>query len=365
MRKFRLLPIFLSLMMVSSFACPIYAEQTEKLISTNTEADTTYTASEVDELISTIDTENPDQASVAKAKEAYESLSMAEQLAVENYDTLLETEKALNMDSDSTNQDSEDTANQKNGDSYTIRFSSYMPQATLSIRFVTDEDGDGKMDAPNIIITSPTNEIYEIEEEESTLQTAECEIDILRADSYIQLNVSSASDGVWTFKTSNRVIFESSDYKGNEEPATFSPSTENTDSSEDIDMSNKATSSKGTNPLILVAFAGVVAVLFIFIKKMPTANKKTDKKTFRATNKTLSNSDEDKEDTSAEDEIRKIKEEWEKERQNGLYKDYEDPVKKQNEVDDDRLDQTVIEVADESDIDDLDDGFFTGARFKK
>ena len=365
MRKFRLLPIFLSLMMVSSFACPIYAEQTEKLISTNTEADTTYTASEVDELISTIDTENPDQASVAKAKEAYESLSMAEQLAVENYDTLLETEKALNMDSDSTNQDSEDTANQKNGDSYTIRFSSYMPQATLSIRFVTDEDGDGKMDAPNIIITSPTNEIYEIEEEESTLQTAECEIDILRADSYIQLNVSSASDGVWTFKTSNRVIFESSDYKGNEEPANFSPSTENADSGEDTETGSKTTTSKGTSPLILVVFAGVVAGLFVFIKKMPSGNKKQDKKTSGSASKTLSDSDEDKEDTSAEDEIRKIKEEWERERQNGLYRDYEDPVKKQNEVDDERLDQTVIEVADESDIDDLDDGFFTGARFKK
>ena len=309
----------------------------------------------VNSLIKALDAEDVSESSVEDALEAYDALSTAQKLQVENYEILEQAEKSFDLDNDSDEDDenvSEDSDKQKNGTSYNFRISEYKEQLTLTLRLVVDADGDGNMDIPDITVKSPDNTVYTIGGNDSTLSNEECNIDIIRTSSYIQMDVTSATDGIWQVETSSRVVFELSEYTGDKQSEDFAP-TEGESSQTESDDNEE----KGNSPLLLVPFFVLVAGVFVFIKKIPTKNKNGEKK------KDIEEIDDGApRPLTKEEEIAKIRAEWANSR--NRYDDEDVIEQEQIENIEDDLAET-IEDTDEEDLEEFDIGFFGHSRFTK
>lgn len=308
-------------------------------------------------LISMLEGDGLTQENVQTAKEAYDALTMAEKLEVENYDLLEAAMEEFPESADTNgevNQNKEDNKKQKNGTSYSFRISSYQSQITLKLRYVVDTDGDGTMDAPDVSVTSPANVIYDVSEDENALSMDDCAMELIRTSEYMQINVSYAAEGIWTVGTSERVIFELSEYQGESQNAEFEPLS--AEGSADADSSEGSTKEKkGTSPAVLLIFLVAVIGIFVAIKKLPTKNGSNGKG-----NKQGKADEENKvRPMTDEEEIAMIRAEFERSKE--LYKD-KDEEKEESPKQEEPLAETIIDPGDD-DIEELEAGFFKGNRF--
>lgn len=137
----------------------------------------------------------------------------------------------------------------------------------------------------------------------------------------------------------------------------------------DKSASNNPTHS-GTSPVMLLVFGAACAAALILVKRIPVMKADVkDRKSKKPEEKT-----EDQPENHVltdEEEIEKIREEFRQEKESGMYDDPEvkdkskENPEKEKPSEDDRLTQTIEDEGDESDIQDLDDGFFTQSRFSK
>lgn len=331
---------------------PLVADSVEEQTDDNEETGDTasrtdYSADEVMDLISSLEKEKePDTEDIENTKEAYESLSMADKLKVENYDTLESIVSAAGLD-DEEYSISEDSSTQVNGTEYTFSMSEYVSQVTLTIRYVVDTDGDGNMDMPDITVTSPSGETYTIGEQDSVLSNDECNADIIQTDNYLQFNIAQAVEGTWQVETSERVIFELSDYAGDEKAENFASS--ETSKEQDEEQDDSADPNKEWMKLGLMV--AVLIALIVGWKKMTDPKKKKEEKEDAVQRLT------------PEEEIEQIKAQWAKE---------EDRFVDKKKVKEDK--PPVLEVSDQTIIDtgnddvlltEFDAGFFEHSRFAK
>lgn len=309
--------------------------------------------SSVNNMIDALNEDDVSKASVEEALEAYNNLSTAQKLQVENYEILEQAAESFELDNDSSGYVSEDSNNQKNGTNYNFRISTYAKQLTLTLRLVVDADGDGNMDVPDITVKSPDNNVYTIGKNDSILSNDECNIEIIRTSNYIQMDVENATNGVWQVETSSRVVFELSEYTGDKQSDSFTPT-----DGEETQIENDDNVEKGTNPIVLFVFLAFVIVVFVLIKHLPVKDKDGKKK-----KKTEEIDDGAPRPLTKEEEIAKIRAEWEKSR--SQYEDEENLVNEQDSISDD-LAQTIEDIDDdEDDLEEFDIGFFSHSRFTK
>lgn len=309
--------------------------------------------SSVNNMIDALNEDDVSKASVEEALEAYNNLSTAQKLQVENYEILEQAAESFELDNDSSGYVSEDSNKQKNGTNYNFRISTYAKQLTLTLRLVVDADGDGNMDVPDITVKSPDNNVYTIGKNDSILSNDECNIEIIRTSNYIQMDVENATNGVWQVETSSRVVFELSEYTGDKQSDSFTPT-----DGEETQIENDDNVEKGTNPIVLFVFLAFVIVVFVLIKHLPVKDKDGKKK-----KKTEEIDDGAPRPLTKEEEIAKIRAEWEKSR--SQYEDEENPVNEQDSISDD-LAQTIEDIDDdEDDLEEFDIGFFSHSRFTK
>lgn len=283
---------------------------------------------------------------VSAAREAYDSLTMAQKLQIEDYEVLEKAEEEYPQ----TQQDSrtEDTQKQKNGTEYSFRISDYLQQVTLTIHYVVDKDGDGVMDLPDITLTSPDGDIYRIDQADTELTNEKCSVEILQTENYVQLNIAEAENGIWTADSSLRVVFELSDYAGTRADS-FTPVGENNG-----EQNTTAEEGYGNIPVLILVFGLIVLILFLLLGKLPLRLDKSER---------AEEDDHSPKPLTAEEELAKIREEWEKTKKQ--YDDAEEDLPKNRKKEESSLAETIEDLDEEEDdgIEELDDGFFMNSRF--
>ena len=163
-------------------------------------------------------------------RQAYSALPMSEQVLVTNIDVLEaeEVRKGIAGTTDSsgtgaqngpTNTNRPDTENKLRSNMYTIGISQASPSASVVVRFITDADGDGRNDVPDIVFMCPDTEEIRIDLTAPEIYSEKINAAVTVTDNFAQFDIASADTGSWTIKTSAEVIFEKMEYQGvREEP---------------------------------------------------------------------------------------------------------------------------------------------------
>lgn len=325
-----------------------FANGNQATAATETAPDALSNTERVSAMLAALDIENPNADAVREARAAYEALSMAQKMRVEGLERLTAAEAALSEEAKETTTPTEtvpvntqdpDRVTQKSGTQYSFRINQYLCQLTLTIRYQTDEDNDGRMDPPSITLISPTGKEFEIRDKTSVKGDG-LDIDVMHTPSFTQVDVTQATDGTWEVKTSNKVLFVLSDYAGVKPSESFAEVTTNeSESAQSTENDNGNNNGAMKGVLLLVGFIAFVIVLFVMMKKLPQM---TEKKQTKAK--------EDKAKKEAEIEEREAKEmadflmEWKKMNQEYDDDPEDEPVnkkKKNDQVEDERLMETV------------------------
>ena len=246
---------------------------------------------------------------IMELRSAYEHLSMAEKTRVQNLYILKKAEELLEIqyiEEETLSEDPETLA----GMVYTFEVRDDRPKLSLSIRYMTDEDKDGTIDRPNLSLKSPSGEEILLRENTNTMSGDKLTLDLTWQESFVQLDIRSAENGLWQVASTNVVYFSLSEYLGAEEAA-FAPAEED-DTAEVSErtgsgrMRRSAAVIRALRPLIIftaVVVAGIVG--FVVFWKM----KKNGFK--RKALRTPEDDDDDYEYDDEEREARRIKEEEE------------------------------------------------------
>lgn len=223
--------------------------------------DTTLTPAVVEDLISAIDEDYPEEEDVRAAKEAYDGLTMAQKVNVKNYAVLRRAEQTLAERDNAT-----PTESKKRGTRYSFRISEYLPKATITVKYLTDTDGDGVMEEPSLKLSSPTGKQIDLPNNETSVKSSWYDFSIDRTKSGATINVLMAESGTWTVEADNEVFFELSDYT--EQPSYEEISKATKDAKEDVSKPAEEKSEpmefKTILAIIMIPIC-IVALIFFFI----------------------------------------------------------------------------------------------------
>lgn len=347
---------------------------------------------QVDAMIEAIDEEEPLRSMVLDALAAYDELTTAQKMKVKDYDKLYRIAVDMGIikipeTKEPVNAEKVDVETRKNGKKYSLQITAYIPQMTLSFRYTTDTDGDGKMEVPKITVTDPKNNVQVITTDlatDSTITTPCGELYLTRTTTMSQLDVVKSEPGVWTFQTSNPVLFMLSDYVGETNKTEFTGQDE-----DEYDSNKKETKKSGKGSpeeekakskrksiIIMGVFIVLVVGVFIGIMQIPMGKGEKSTKAAKARKKAQKqgiNPDTVKEQgnngkikpLTEEEELAAIRKEWEA--MQPQYKDEDDKhqEKKNEVVDDERLSITLEDLDEDASVEGLDDdeGFFGKPRF--
>lgn len=286
-------------------------------------------------LIRQIKDGNQSYALVVKAREAYDALTLVQQMQVEDYEVLVEAEEAIGLANEPVNEEIPTDEAQTQNTKYSIAYEGTSP-LTVSLKYVTDEDGDGRMDTPLITITTSKGNTIELTAEMRTVDAEGGTLEILRAPTLTQITFNGVAEGVWTIRTSNEVLFSNRNAISVVEPAPMEEESE--ESSAAKQQSAAGGLLEAFLPLILLgaAFGGFM----VFMKKLPQIQQKK---------KNQEPKEVDAFDEIAEDETLTDKEKEEKlkalMRQDLNLDSYNDELtqnEQEQETSDDRLSQTLF-----------------------
>ena len=353
MRK-RIKRTVVGLLMIAGLLCcwggSVYAETT---VAATQEAGSA--TEQVSAMLLALNTEEPDKEAVAAARAAYEALSMAQKMRVEGYDRLLAAERNLPQETTATqetvpiNTEEPDKEAQKSGTQYSFRLNQYLTQVTLTIRYQTDENADGRMDAPIITLTAPDGQKIEIKETQS-FKAEQWNITTSVEPSAAKINVLRGMHGTWAVTTSNRVVFVLSDIEMPTESETFEEISSEPETTAQNEPSDEPQKAKSGGLMALILFLAFVVAVFIGLKKLPQImNKKTTAQKEEKAKKEAEKKERD------DKEMADFIAEWKK--MQAEYADPEPEPKKQEKAskpeDDDRLMETA-KPDDDSDIEKID-----------
>lgn len=355
-------------------------------------AETLPPVANVDALIEAIDSSKPLRSAVLDALDAYNNLTAAQKMQVADYAKLRAAGIAIGEIQETKapeNEEKPDTVTRKSGNKFSFRITSYLKQVTLSIRYTTDTDGDGKMEAPKLTITDPGGNTVTVPADsaaETTVNTALGEARVMRSATAAQFDILQSSEGVWTVRTSNQVTFILSDYE-NGEKEEFE---EQEGPAHIVDqMTPEEKPAPNYMPLIAMgAFLLVSIVGLVLVAMMPKLKKrKNGGQTSKAkpSKKKKGDTDEEIKPMTDEEELDEIRKEWEKMRPQ--YRDKEDSDRDQGKdkdadkgkrgraaatsqtpANDERLSVTMEDLENDDSIEEMndeddDDGFFGKPRF--
>ena len=186
---------------------------------------------------------------VANLMTEYQNMQMAEKLSIKNYSKLEKLANLKGTDSSqktiaeqladqkaekekgnepTTNNTASTTAQEsKEGNAavlakateYTLEYDALKP-VSLIVRFVTDEDGDGKTDVPSrIVLLAPNGDSLPISKASVVMKDKATSLNatLTWTDNYLQIDFATAMDGKWSVQTSIPVTFTKKDYAGSKE----------------------------------------------------------------------------------------------------------------------------------------------------
>ena len=173
------------------------------------------TVTQLNEMIKSLQ-ETPEEditkSSILMLHDMYVSLPQAMQARVENYEIVEYHIERLKMEFRDNSKDSmRDVDTGKKLDKiYVFRVDN--DSMSISVSYITDKDGDGIPDRPEITLISPSGGYLVLEYLTTTVQNAEIKMSIDWQDDFVQLDIENASNGVWNLKTSDLAVFNLFEY---------------------------------------------------------------------------------------------------------------------------------------------------------
>lgn len=150
-----------------------------------------------------------------------EHKSIAEQLEEQQKSTQKSNEPTTNTTAQADSQTTKDSdaAILAKATEYTLEYDALKP-VSLIVRFVTDEDGDGKTDIPSrIVLLAPNGDSLPISKASVVMKDKATSLNatLTWTDNYLQIDFATAMDGKWSVQTSIPVTFTKKDYAGSKE----------------------------------------------------------------------------------------------------------------------------------------------------
>ncbi|MBR6404697.1 MAG: hypothetical protein IKS18_00705 [Lachnospiraceae bacterium] len=277
------MPLILAFLMFTVPAAAAEPEEDPVVFIEETE-ETQDIAESISEILTSYRDSGEDLAKLQRVKimelrSAYEHLTMAEKVHVKGLQLLESAEAALEIsyaEVDELTADPDTMA----GMNYTFEIRDDRPKLSLSIRYMTDEDKDGVIDHPDLILVSPSGEENPLREHMSLISGDSMTLDIVWENSFVQLDIRSADMGLWQVKSSNVVYFSLGDYIGQEREAVFeSVDSEETKAEGTVQKQVKQRSRSAAVlgalwPLIFVTVLGVAGIgaILYFSKRKKTGH---------------------------------------------------------------------------------------------
>ena len=150
-----------------------------------------------------------------------EHKSIAEQLEEQQKSNQKSNEPTTNTTAQADSQTTKDSdaAILAKATEYTLEYDALKP-VSLIVRFVTDEDGDGKTDIPSrIVLLAPNGDSLPISKASVVMKDKSTSLNatLTWTDNYLQIDFATAMDGKWSVQTSIPVTFTKKDYAGSKE----------------------------------------------------------------------------------------------------------------------------------------------------
>ena len=150
-----------------------------------------------------------------------EHKSIAEQLEEQQKSNQKSNEPTTNTTAQADSQTTKDSdaAILAKATEYTLEYDALKP-VSLIVRFVTDEDGDGKTDVPSrIVLLAPNGDSLPISKASVVMKDKSTSLNatLTWTDNYLQIDFATAMDGKWSVQTSIPVTFTKKDYAGSKE----------------------------------------------------------------------------------------------------------------------------------------------------
>lgn len=160
-------------------------------------------------------------ANVKNETETGEHKSIAEQLEEQQKSNQKSNEPTTNTTAQADSQTTKDSdaAILAKATEYTLEYDALKP-VSLIVRFVTDEDGDGKTDVPSrIVLLAPNGDSLPISKASVVMKDKATSLNatLTWTDNYLQIDFATAMDGKWSVQTSIPVTFTKKDYAGSKE----------------------------------------------------------------------------------------------------------------------------------------------------
>ena len=160
-------------------------------------------------------------ANVKNETETGEHKSIAEQLEEQQKSNQKSNKPTTNTTAQADSQTTKDSdaAILAKATEYTLEYDALKP-VSLIVRFVTDEDGDGKTDVPSrIVLLAPNGDSLPISKASVVMKDKATSLNatLTWTDNYLQIDFATAMDGKWSVQTSIPVTFTKKDYAGSKE----------------------------------------------------------------------------------------------------------------------------------------------------
>lgn len=204
-------------------------------------------------------------ANVKNETETGEHKSIAEQLEEQQKSNQKSNEPTTNTTAQADSQTTKDSdaAILAKATEYTLEYDALKP-VSLIVRFVTDEDGDGKTDVPSrIVLLAPNGDSLPISKASVVMKDKATSLNatLTWTDNYLQIDFATAMDGKWSVQTSIPVTFTKKDYAGSKEDI-VAQEDQKENNNQKAEQSQKSTAEEDDEaPLPIGGLALIAAVL--------------------------------------------------------------------------------------------------------
>lgn len=202
-----------------------------------------------------------------------EHKSIAEQLEEQQKSNQKSNEPTTNTKAQADSQTTKDSdaAILAKATEYTLEYDALKP-VSLIVRFVTDEDGDGKTDVPSrIVLLAPNGDSLPISKASVVMKDKATSLNatLTWTDNYLQIDFATAMDGKWSVQTSIPVTFTKKDYAGSKEDI-IAQEDQKENNNQKTEQSQKSTAEEDDEAPLpiggLALIAVVIAGLFGFTR---------------------------------------------------------------------------------------------------
>ena len=136
---------------------------------------------------------------------------------------------------------------------------------SVTVYYVTDKNGDGKADEPEIAIVSPSGTRTLLQHGTTTVENDDLSMTMTWRDNFMQMDIERAKNGTWRIETSDDAVINLFEYAGTK-TGDFTPEQPSGGETKETEDPGKEKESSGSGLITLLLFAAGAAAFLIGMK---------------------------------------------------------------------------------------------------